>query len=45
MKTLEAQGKRFQHKSYPGEPHGFRDPENRIDMYRRLEDFFERALR
>ena len=45
VKSLEAAGKRFQHKSYPGEPHGFRNPENRIDMYRRLEEFFDRALR
>ncbi|NKB90348.1 MAG: alpha/beta fold hydrolase [Acidobacteria bacterium] len=31
--------------SYPDEPHGFRDPANRIDMYTRLERFFDRHLR
>jgi dipeptidyl aminopeptidase/acylaminoacyl peptidase len=43
--SLRAFGKTFESRSYPGEPHGFRDPANRIDMYRRLEAFFDRYLR
>jgi dipeptidyl aminopeptidase/acylaminoacyl peptidase len=43
--TLRALGKTFESKSYPGEPHGFRDPANRIDMYRRLEAFLDRYLK
>jgi len=45
LEILKRHGKRFESQSYPGEPHGFRDPLNRIDMYRRLEAFFERHLR
>ncbi|MCG8468249.1 MAG: prolyl oligopeptidase family serine peptidase [Gemmatimonadetes bacterium] len=30
--------------TYPDEAHGFRDPDNRIDMYTRLEAFFRRHL-
>ncbi len=41
---LERLGKEFDHHSYPTEGHGFRDPANRVDMYRRLEQFFERHL-
>jgi len=42
---LEREGKVYEAHSYPGEPHGFRNPENRIDMYRRLEAWFDRWLR
>jgi dipeptidyl aminopeptidase/acylaminoacyl peptidase len=42
---LTKTGKTFEHKSYPGEPHGFRNPANRIDMYQRLEAFFDRYLK
>ena len=42
---LKKLGKTFESKSYPGEPHGFRDPANRIDMYRRLEAFLDRHLK
>ena len=42
---LEREGKVFEAHSYPGEPHGFRDPMNRVDMYRRLEAWFDRWLR
>lgn len=42
---LKQHGKTFESKSYPGEPHGFRNPANRIDMYRRLEAFFDRYLK
>ncbi len=38
---LKRHRKEFATKSYPEEGHGFRNPENRIDMYRRLERFFE----
>jgi dipeptidyl aminopeptidase/acylaminoacyl peptidase len=41
---LKRLGKRFEAKSYPGEGHGFRDPNNSIDMYTRLEEFFRQHL-
>jgi dipeptidyl aminopeptidase/acylaminoacyl peptidase len=42
---LKKTGKTFENKSYPNEPHGFRNPANRIDMYQRLEAFFDRYLK
>ncbi len=42
---LETAGKEFESHSYPDEPHGFRNPANRIDMYQRLEAFFDQRLR
>jgi dipeptidyl aminopeptidase/acylaminoacyl peptidase len=42
---LEREGKVFESHSYPDEPHGFRNPMNRVDMYRRLEAWFDRWLR
>ena len=42
---LKKTGKTFESKSYPNEPHGFRVPANRIDMYQRLEAFFDRYLK
>ncbi len=45
VSLLEKHGKTFESKSYPNEPHGFRRAENRIDMYRRLEAFFDRHLK
>lgn len=42
---LAREGKTFEARSYPGEPHGFRDPMNRVDMYQRLEAWFDRWLR
>ncbi len=44
VKILNEEGKVFESKSYPNEPHGFRNPNNRIDMYERLEDWFARWL-
>ena len=44
VEELERHGKAFETKSYPEEGHGFRNPDNRIDMYTRLEEFFERHL-
>jgi dipeptidyl aminopeptidase/acylaminoacyl peptidase len=41
---LQRLGKQFESHSYPGEGHGFRKPENRIDMDRRLETFFQQHL-
>ena len=38
---LAREGKIFEARSYPGEPHGFRNPTNRIDMYQRLEAWFD----
>ena len=43
--SLRAHHKVFESRSYPGEPHGFRDPANRIDLYRRLEAFLDRYLK
>ena len=45
VEILEREGKIFEAHSYPGEPHGFRDPMNRVDMYERLEGWFDRWLR
>lgn len=45
VELLEKHGKNFIAHSYPGEPHGFRNPENRIDMYQRLEAFFDKHLK
>lgn len=45
VKILEEKGKIFDSKSYPNEPHGFRNPQNRIDMYTRLEQWFEKWLK
>jgi dipeptidyl aminopeptidase/acylaminoacyl peptidase len=45
VEILKKHGKTFESRSYPGEPHGFRNPENRIDMYKRLEAFFDRYLK
>jgi len=44
VKILEEENKVFESKSYPNEPHGFRNPTNRIDMYNRLENWFEKWL-
>ncbi len=41
---LKRLGKNFESKSYPGEGHGFRNPDNSIDMYQRLEAFFVKHL-
>lgn len=43
--TLRKHGKELESKTCPGEPHGFRNPRNRIDIYRRLEAFFDKHLR
>ncbi|MDX1647027.1 MAG: prolyl oligopeptidase family serine peptidase [Longimicrobiales bacterium] len=45
VEILQRTGKTYEARSYPGEPHGFRNPMNRIDMYRRLEAWFDRWLR
>ena len=42
---LKRLGKAFEAKTYPDEGHGFRNPDNQIDMYRRLEAFFVTASR
>lgn len=43
VERLEALGKEFESKTYP-EGHGFRNPSNSIDMYRRLRTFFDEHL-
>lgn len=43
VEELEEHGKEYESQTYP-EGHGFRDPANRIDMYRRVDDFFGRRL-
>jgi dipeptidyl aminopeptidase/acylaminoacyl peptidase len=45
VEILKKNGKVFESKSYPGEPHGFRNPANRIDMYQRLEAFLDKYLK
>jgi dipeptidyl aminopeptidase/acylaminoacyl peptidase len=45
VKILQENNKVFESKSYPNEPHGFRDPANRLDMNRRMEAFFEKYLK
>ena len=42
---LKKTGKTYESKSYPGEPHGFRNPANRLDMYQRLEAFLDKYLK
>ena len=44
VKILKERGKIFESKSYPNEPHGFRNPLNRVDMYSRLEAWFKKWL-
>lgn len=44
VEKLRELGKDFEAKSYPGQGHGFSDPEARIDMYRRLRDFMRAHL-
>jgi len=43
--ALKRHGKVFEAHSYPDEPHRFRNPENRVDMYRRLEAWMDRWLK
>jgi len=38
-------GKTFESHSYPNEPHRFRDPDNRVDLYSRLEAWMDRWLK
>lgn len=45
VKILKENGKLFESKSYPNEPHGFRNPNNRVDMYQRLEAWFSKWLK
>ncbi len=45
IELLRQHGKVFESKSYPDEPHGFRNPQNSIDMYQRLEAFFAQHLK
>jgi dipeptidyl aminopeptidase/acylaminoacyl peptidase len=42
---LKKNGKVFESKTYPGEPHGFRNPANRLDMYQRMEAFLDKYLK
>ena len=45
VKILKENNKVFESKSYPNEPHGFREPANRLDMYRRMEAFLDKYLK
>jgi dipeptidyl aminopeptidase/acylaminoacyl peptidase len=45
VEALRKHGKTFESRSYPNEPHGFRNPVNRVDMYQRLEAFLDRYLK
>jgi len=44
VEILRDKNKVFESKSYPNEPHGFRNPQNRVDMYTRLEGWFAKWL-
>ncbi len=44
VERLEALGKEYEAVSYPGEGHGFSDPENRIDLARRRIAWFRTHL-
>ena len=41
---FERLGKSVEVKTYPDEAHGFRNPDNRVDTWSRLEEFFTRHL-
>ena len=41
--AFEEHGIEYEAHTYP-EGHGFRDPDNRIALYRRVEEFFRRRL-
>ena len=43
--SLKAYHKTFESRTFPGEPHGFRNPAHRVELYQRLEAFFDRYLR
>jgi dipeptidyl aminopeptidase/acylaminoacyl peptidase len=43
--ALEAAGKEFETRTFPGEPHGFRNPANRVALYTTLEEFLNRHLK
>lgn len=45
VEALQRHGKVYEAKSYPGEPHAFLDPANRVDMYQRMEAWMDRWLR
>lgn len=45
VEALEEHGKEFETRVFEGEPHGFRDPMNRVELYSTLEEFFDRHLR
>lgn len=44
VEKLRQLGKNFEAKSYPGQGHGFSDPDARIDMYSRLQAFMSEHL-
>lgn len=44
VERLRELGKEFEEKSYPGQGHGYSDPDARIDMYSRLTDFMREHL-
>ena len=45
VEIMEKEGKVYESHSYPGEPHGFRNPENLIDMHQRMENWFNQYLK
>ena len=45
VEALEEHGKEYETRVFEGEPHGFRNPMNRVELYRALEAFFDRHLR
>lgn len=45
VEILKREGKVFESKSYPNEPHGFRNPDNQVDMYNRLSAWFAKYIK
>ena len=43
--SLKAYHKTFESRTFPGEPHGFRNPAHRVELYQRLEAFLDRHLK
>lgn len=41
VEALQREGKIFEYKTYAGEPHGFQNRANEIDVYRRIERFLD----
>jgi len=45
VEALKRQGKVFESRSFPAQPHRFADPEDRVELYSRLEAWMDRWLK